>query len=287
MNGRDLVEADAVRSFAVFAAHLNFTSAAAELNISQPSLHVKINKVARALGVPLYEREGRALRLTAEGRRFAAFAADSRRRAEDFLADLHDARPTLTVAAGRGALLWVVDGALREVLRAGRRLHLVTADRDAALVAVLDGVADLAVVGFDGPGRGLDSRPIAEYPQVLVVPREHRLAGRDVVRLADLAEVELVLPPADRPHRRALERALLAVGGTARVSAEADGWDLLVHFASLGLGGTVVNGCVRLPPELVAVPVADLPAVRYWAAWRPQRHGRVAELVERLDAGRR
>src|SRR6187551_3763154 len=100
MNGRDLVEADAVRSFAVFAEHLNFTRAAVELNISQPSLHAKITKLAGSLGVPLYERDGRILRLTAEGRRFAAFAADSRRRADDFLADLFDVRPALTVAAG-------------------------------------------------------------------------------------------------------------------------------------------------------------------------------------------
>jgi DNA-binding transcriptional LysR family regulator len=283
MEGRDLVEADAVRSFAVFAEHLNFTRAAAELHISQPSLHVKISKLARSLGVPLYEREGRGLRLTAEGRRFAAFAADSRRRVDDFLADLHDTRPSLTVAAGRGALMWVVGEALRQVLRGGRRLQLVTANRDEALAAVLDGAADLAVVGFDGPGRGLDSCPVAAYPQVLAVPREHPLAGRDTVRLTDLAGLDLVLPPADRPHRRALDRALLAAGVTARVRAEADGWDLLVHFASLGLGATVVNGCVRVPPELVAVPIADLPVVRYWAAWRPQRHGRVAELVERLD----
>ncbi|WP_214403560.1 LysR family transcriptional regulator [Pseudonocardia lacus] len=284
MDGRDLVEADAVRSFAVFAEHLNFTRAAAALHISQPSLHVKIAKLAGALGVALYEREGRVLRLTAEGRRVAAFAADSRRRVDDFLADLHDARPALTVAAGRGAFRWVVADALRDVLRGGRRLHVVTANRDEAMAAVLSGTADVAVVGFDAPGPGVEVRPVASYPQVLVVPREHPLAARDAVTLSDMDGLDLVLPPADRPHRRALDRALLAAGAAVRVPAEADGWDLLVHFAGLGLGATVVNGCVEPPDGLVAVPVADLPAVGYWAAWRPARRERVADLVERLAA---
>ncbi|MCO1656510.1 LysR family transcriptional regulator [Pseudonocardia humida] len=284
MGERDLVEADAVRSFAVFAEHLNFTRAATELRISQPSLHVKIAKLAAALGVALYERDGRVLRLTVEGRRVAAFAADSRRRVDDFLADLHDTRPALTVAAGRGALRWVVADALREVLRDGRRLHVVTADRDAAMAAVLSGAADVAVVGFDAPGAGVEVCPVAAYPQVLVVAEGHPLAGRDAVAVSDVDGLDLVLPPADRPHRRALDRALLAAGAAVRVRAEADGWDLLVHFAGLGLGATVVNGCVELPAGLVAVPVEDLPTVRYWAAWRPARRDRVADLVERLAA---
>ena len=123
---------------------------------------------------------------------------------------------------------------------------------------------------------------MAAYPQVLVVPRGHPLADRSSVGLADLGGLDLVLPPADRPHRRALDRALLAAGVSTAVRAEADGWGLLVHFAALGLGATVVNGCVELPPELVAVPVTDLPTVRYWAAWRAVRRDRVADLLERL-----
>ncbi|NUT33514.1 MAG: LysR family transcriptional regulator substrate-binding protein, partial [Hamadaea sp.] len=98
----------------------------------------------------------------------------------------------------------------------------------------------------------------------------HRLARRRVA-LRDLDGLDLVVPPADRPHRRALDRALHDAGVTWQPVAEADGWDLLAHLASLGLGAAVVNGCVAIPEGLVAVPVAELPKVRYWAAWRAQR----------------
>lgn len=64
MGTSEALQGDALRAFAVFARHRNFTSAAAELLISQPSLHVKINKLARTLGVPLYRRQGRGLVLT-------------------------------------------------------------------------------------------------------------------------------------------------------------------------------------------------------------------------------
>ncbi|GAA5202265.1 LysR family transcriptional regulator [Rugosimonospora acidiphila] len=285
MAGRELLESDALRAFAAFAEHRNFTTAAAALRISQPSLHVKIRKLAAGLGVPLYERDGRRLVLTATGQRLAALAADNARRLDEFLRDLREAPSTLTVAAGRGALRWVIPDAVRRVSAPGRRVAVLVADRDAAVAALSAGRADVAVVGYDPPPRQLESVQIAEYPQVLMVDSAHPLARRDRLRLADLGGLGLVVPPPDRPHRRALERALLDAGVSWSPVAEADGWDLLVQLAALGVGATIVNGCVPPPDGLVAVPVVDLPAVRYWAAWRAARHAERPDLVEYLVRG--
>ncbi|MEU5553848.1 MULTISPECIES: LysR family transcriptional regulator [unclassified Micromonospora] len=285
MNGRDLLEADALRSFAVFAEHRNFTAAAAALHISQPSLHVKIRKLAAALGVDLYERDGRRLTLTVAGERLAAYALDTRHRTDEFLRELHqDAAPTMTIAAGRGALRWVIAEPIRWIGRQGRRVHVITADRDAALAAISAGRADLAVVAHDPPGRQYESTQIAAYRQVLVIDDGHPLAERRQVRLRDLDGLDLVVPPAGRAHRRALDRALLDADVTWQVAAEVDGWDLLVHLAALGVGATVVNGCVELPDGLRAVPVHGLPTIRYWAAWRPQREPVVRDLLDLLGA---
>src|SRR5688500_19921191 len=110
-----MLESDALHSFAVFAEHRNFTTAALALHISQPALHVKIRKLGAALGVQLYQRDGRHLTLTEAGERLAAFALDSRRRVDDFLAELHAAGTTVTLAAGRGAFRWVVPDAIRRI----------------------------------------------------------------------------------------------------------------------------------------------------------------------------
>jgi DNA-binding transcriptional LysR family regulator len=279
---RELLESDALRAYAVFAEHRNFTTAAAALHISQPSLHVKIRKLAAGLGVRLYERDGRRLVLTAAGQRLAAFAADGARRADEFVRELREDAPTLTVAAGRGILRWVIPDAIRGLCAEGRRVHIITADRDAALEALSTGRADVAVVGFDPPPRHVESAEIAVYPQVLVIDAMHPLAGQARLRMADLYGLDLVVPPPDRPHRKALERALHDAGVAWQPVAEADGWDLLVHLAGLGIGATVVNGCVHIPAGLTAIPVTDLPTVRYWAAWRRQRHPSPPALLDHL-----
>lgn len=115
-----------------------------------------------------------------------------------------------------------------------------------------------------------------------MISSPHPLAAKDQVSLPDLAGLDLVVPPPGRPHRRALERALLDAGVPWQVAAEADGWDLLVHFASLGIGATIVNGCVPAPAGLAATPITGLPAVRYWATWRPQRQAAIAGLLTTL-----
>ncbi len=277
---------DALVSFGVFARHRNFTKAAAELHIAQPSLHAKINKLARSLDVELYERAGRGLRLTEAGERLAAFAADHDRQTDDFLATLESRPDSLTLASGRVALRFMIDDAVRRLIRADCQLRVLPADRTQALDLVKTGEADVAAVAYDPPPRNLRTHDLGQVDQVLLVPKRHPLAGFDSLQLSDLDGLSLVVPPEGRPHRHTLNRALEAANITWAVAAEADGWDMIVHLASLGLGPTIVNGCIPTPRSMIAVPISDLPPVGYWLAWRSQRERSVAALLTQLDKTR-
>jgi len=280
----DVLQSDALRSFGVFAEHLNFTRAAEILHISQPSLHTKIGKLSASLGVVLYERAGRGLVLTDDGVRLAEFAANAGRSADDFVHTLTRPQRRLTLASGRGALLWVISDAVRRTVAAGVDVDIRPANRTLALDLLAGGHADLAAIAADPPPRHLRRRRVARVAQTLMVPPDHRLARRRRVRVGDLAGLELVVPPQSRPQRRVLDRAFADAGADWSVAAEADGWDLLVHLASLGVGATIVNGCVQAPASLVSVPITDLPPVDYWLAWRRERSAPARLLLDRLDA---
>src|SRR5258705_5325512 len=200
MTGRDLLEPDALRSFAAFAEHRNFTSAAAALNISQPALHVKIKKVAAALGTYLYERKGRSLVLTASGERVAAFSLDACLRVGAFLDGMDEAVPALSIAAGRGTFRWVIGDAIKSVSQQGANIQLVTASRDAVIAALAAGRADIAVVAYDPPPSRFPATQIACYPQILMISDDHPLARRDHLSLPDLAGLDLVVPPPEHCH---------------------------------------------------------------------------------------
>lgn len=61
---------DVLREFTVFSRYLNFTKAASELHMSQPSLSKHIKQLEAEIGFPLISHHGRRLSLTAEGGRF-------------------------------------------------------------------------------------------------------------------------------------------------------------------------------------------------------------------------
>ncbi|MRU29891.1 LysR family transcriptional regulator substrate-binding protein, partial [Xylella fastidiosa subsp. multiplex] len=79
----------------------------------------------------------------------------------------------------------------------------------------------------------------------------------------DLQGASLIVPPAGRPHRELLGRLLQAESVPWQPSLEADGWELMLRFAQLGFGLTVVNACCRIPKGLVAVPLQGYPPLEY------------------------
>ncbi len=276
-----------LEGFAVFAEHLNFTHAARALHLSQPALHAQIRRLTETLGVPLYGREGRRLRLTAEGEEVLRFARQTHERSAAFVERLRTghSRQPLVLAAGEGALLYLLGDAIRTFTARGPApLRLITRDRDGTLAALRRGQAHVGVAVLDPVPDDLRGRLLAEIPQALVMPRSHPLARRRTIPVAALAGLPLVLPPEGRPQREALARAVAEHGGRLHASVEATGWELAIHFVALGLGLAVVNGCCRLPQGLVGRVVPGLPRVRYQAVHRPdaEGHGGLGALLTAL-----
>jgi hypothetical protein len=126
---------------------------------------------------------------------------------------------------------------------------------------------------------------LASYPQTLVMPVAHPLAEHPELTVRDLAGVSLVLPPANRPHRRTVERALRAAEVAWELAIEAEGWPLTLHFVTLGVGLSVVNGCVRPPAGFTSREITDLPRIPYYAVHLPTRtDDRLAELLTAVRA---
>lgn len=262
------INLDALQSFAVFAESMNFSTAALVLHISQPALHVKIRKLCEQLELPLYQRVGRKLELTVHGEAVARYGRDLHARTKSFLQVLHngtDDQPVV-MAAGEGAYLYLLGPALQRFLSKARvPARLLTLDREGAIEAVRSGRAHLAVAPLETTPDDIEAVALTTVGQVLVVPRGHPLARRRTVKLKDLAGSRIVVPPAGRPHREMLARMLQSAGVNWEVAVEARGWELILRFVTLGVGVAVVNACCNIPRALVAIPLLELPAIRFHA----------------------
>lgn len=254
-------------AFAEFAEDGNFSRAAVRLHISQPALHSKVAKLGRTLEAPLYVRRGRSIEITATGRkvqRFARELAAATLAFQDELLEVESQQPVV-LAAGEGSYLYLLGEGIK-AFRAGnkRSLRLVTADGSAALDAVLSGRAHLGVASFETPPRDVTVQPLTRVGQMLAMPSRHPLASRRQVRLRDLGQAALIVPPIGRPHRTMLAHMLQSSQVDWTVAVEATGWELMLHFVRLGLGMAIVNACCRLPSGVVGRPLPELPALQYY-----------------------
>lgn len=261
-----MLRSDWLNAFLVFSKLMNFTSAADELNISQPALHVKIRKLAELLDVSLYRKVGRSLILTPDGERVAAYAREQKERSDNFVDTLRygSTDQPVVLCAGEGAYSYLLGPALSAFTKqSGKKLRLLTGNQERTFDALLSGEAHIGVSAPDTLPNEIVAEHLTEVDQVLVMPRSHPLSRKKALKLEHLNDQELVVPPNPRPHRVMINRMLMDANVSWQVAVEASGWELMLQFVRLGIGLAIVNGCCRLGPGLVARPLRQFPRIRY------------------------
>lgn len=241
---------DTLRAFRIFADTLNFTHAAEQLHLSQPALHTKIQELSKSLGSQLYVKQGRQLQLTVQGQELAVFAREIEARVRDFRRPQPE--QPLRLAAGQGAYLYLLGPALQKLQEPAR---LLLGDAE----SVRHGHAHLAVGPRPADISSLEVHPFREVHQVLLLPKDHPLGKKRNLKLRDCQDLKLIVPPADRPQRKLLDSLLPPY----QLAAEAIGWELTLHFVSLGMGLAIVNSFCPTPKGFVARPLAELPTIHY------------------------
>ncbi|MER7395082.1 LysR family transcriptional regulator [Streptomyces sp. NPDC000151] len=268
-------------AFVAVAEELHFGRAAKRLQMAQPPLSQQIRQLEKELGVQLFERNTRSVRLTSAGQSFL----DPVR---TVLADL-DTATRAAKAAGRGEYGRVTIGfagasthetlplLTRAVRAAHPALELVMKGQtyaNVALAGVADGSLDLGFVRLPVTQPGVATRVIDEEELVCALPSDHPLARRRRIPIAALADEPFVSFPANAGStvRDATVRACEAAGFNPRVVQEAPDSYTILALVGAGVGVTLtVTSCQHIQQTgLVYRPLAG-PPIRLQAAlaWRP------------------
>ncbi|MGW6919533.1 LysR family transcriptional regulator [Kitasatospora sp. NPDC054939] len=240
--------------FAAVARLEHVTRAAALLAVPQPTLSRAVARLEGELGVDLLARQGRTVRLTRAGRLLLASV-------ERALAELERgaeaARAEVDPAAGRvafGFLHTMGSDAVPALLRGFRtvypqvRFQLVQDYVGAMLERLRAGELDLCLVSPLPDDPALVTRPLDEQRLYLVVPADHRLAGRRRIRLAEVAEEPFVAVERGYGLRAITDGFCAEAGFEPRIAFEGEDTETLRGLVAAGLGVAL------LPPVLVARP---------------------------------
>lgn len=235
------------------------TRAASNLHLSQSALSHAIKKLEQRLGTPLWQKDGRRLRLTRAGRYLLGFAnrvLPQFEHAEQLLAEY---------AAGQ-----------RGILRIGMECHpcyqWLLKVVDPFLAAWPDVDVDVRQrFKFGGIGAlfgyeidllitpdpllrpGLTFTPVFDYEQVLVVARDHPLAQRERVTPDDLSDQTLITYPVEIERLDIYSQFLLPASTGPRRHKTIETTDILLQMVAAG------RGVSALPDWLVTEYAETLP----------------------------
>ncbi|MDA3961553.1 MAG: LysR family transcriptional regulator [Planctomycetota bacterium] len=247
----------------------SFTRAAQELGLSQPALSRQIMNLEKHLGVRVFDRVGRSVRLTSAGEELVA-------RIGPLLEELSRVTVNLAAAGGSAAgrvrlgasesvAVHVLPSILRSYLQNHRRvdLRLICATTERLPEMVASGEVDVAVTSIEYEPPGLQIKQLWDEELVLVLPMGHKARSRSV--LSYKSEDFILLSPGTIT-RRLLDRALVEANVELKVVLEHSSPEVIKAMVFAGLGLAILpEPTVRRETrrgELAAWPLTDLRVIR-------------------------
>lgn len=229
----------------------NFSRAAENCHVAQPSLSQQILKLEAELNEKLFERDRRQAGLTPAGELF-------RQRAENVLHEIHEAKREVRDARGepRGevhlaALPTIAPYLLPKILRAFARrrpsveliVHEETTDR--TLHALANRELDLALVSLPITDGRVEVRSLFREELLLALPHRHALARRRAIGAADLEPENFIFMADTHCLGAQTLQFCYAQGFSPRISCRSAQIETVQALVAAGVGISMVPAMAR------------------------------------------
>lgn len=253
-----------LRSLVAVARHGSFTKAGEELHLAQSAVSQHVRRLEDELGVEVFRRSSRSVRLTAEGQLVLAYAQRALNEVEGLQSELEEYTGLLRGEVRIGGMyptgVYDLAGVLAEFRahHAEVSIHMLEGTQDELLEMLRTDELDCVFTAVDPDRIGNDfaATLIWEDEFVVAMAPDHPLAARDHVTLEELAAEDLIAYRENSALRRRLERKMNERGLEPRNAFVTTEMGAVRILAGKGLG-------VAVMPRSVAEE--DGPAI----AWRP------------------
>jgi LysR family transcriptional regulator, benzoate and cis,cis-muconate-responsive activator of ben and cat genes len=263
-------------------------SAAAEaLHVTQPGLSRQLRQLERELGIPLFDRSGGRLTVSAAGRallpRVHEVLAEAERLALDARVMATGRLDRMTVAAPATTLAEVISPFIADLAPGDPTPSTFACDGYEPRAALRAG-ADL-VISNGRPDDTLSSIAIGVLPVWAYIPDTHRWASQTTIDLGDLEAETIICLPTTFSARQALDAAAQHTHLSVGVGIEASSGVVAQALAAAGRGVAVVTDDPRFDLSRVKVLAAgEFLNIHLFAGWDPRHpaHATLAAIAHRL-----
>jgi LysR family transcriptional regulator, low CO2-responsive transcriptional regulator len=260
-------------TFIEVAREQSVSRAAQRLHVTQPAVSMQLRQLEQAVGVPLVQAEGRAIRLTPAGEEFETIA----QRALAQLKDLDDAfagQRSLKRGTVHLAVVTTAKYFIPMLLVAFRRkfpgveVQLGLHNREGVLGLLARNEIDLVVMGRAPDTPPCAAEVFASNPMGIVAAPSHPLSRRRRASLSLLKDEEFVVREAGSGTRAAMERLFAAKRLKLRIAMELPSNETIKQAVMAGMGLSFLSlRTVRhelASGRLALLDIEGLPLLRHW-----------------------
>ncbi len=241
----------------------SFSQAAERLHMAQPAVSIAVRKLEESIGVPLLDRSGRSVSLTAEGRNLLQRAlailaqVDELKRSTSAMADLLQGQ--LDIACPSMLATYFLPDLLADFLseHSGLTASVTQAGTGRVEQMLLADEIEIGVISAeaDKVPAELELQPLVSRQMVLCVARGHPLAGRKRLRIEDLEGESMVIYESGYFIRARLDQLCAEAGIAPEYRLQSNFLPLLIRMVRQGLGSTVgLDLMAQQEPGLTGIP---------------------------------
>jgi LysR family hydrogen peroxide-inducible transcriptional activator len=263
------MEVHQLRYFCAVAETGSFTRAAAREQVAQPSLSQQIMKLEEELGVRLFDRLGRAVRLTEPGQLFLP-------RARTILSELRAAKEEVaekqSTVSGRvcvGVIPTIAPYFLppRIALFSRKYPHATITVMEDVTVRLMDrlrgGLVDLAIMALPARGHDLECYPLRTERLFAILPKGHALSRKRSLKMKELRDEPFLLLRDDHCFRDTAIEVCKHARILPQVVFESGQFSSILGMVAAGLGVSIVpEMALEKRPDCSSVLITDERASR-------------------------
>jgi DNA-binding transcriptional LysR family regulator len=262
-----------LKYFVAVAEEQNITRAAARLHVSQPPLSRQIHDLEDELGVTLFERGPKAVRLTKAGKLFLPEARAVLQRAEGAIQAVKNVRAQeLNVGYAPSPTLEVLPAALRRYRKIESEVQVLLHDLSTGemLAGLRDESLDLALLVIDHTRTTPELRleKLTEFPMGVLLPLDHPLSRAQAIRVEEIAGDDFIAySEREYPdYHTFLTKLFRSTKRKPHIAAQVDGATSLTTAVASGRGiaivadtfNTLAAGCAAFVPLTPCPPPLQL-----------------------------
>ena len=260
--------------FEAAARHGNFTRAAEELLLTQPTVSIQIKQLSKVIGFPLFQQIGKQIYLTEVGQELLIIARETFQKFEKLelkIADLKDFKS----AQLKLGVVTTAKYAISHILQAfcqkypNVNISLSVASQEQLLDRMERGLDEVYIMEQPANKIAIPSYPFVENPLVAIARRDHPLAREKQIPLERLAQYSLILQDPNSLMREVIEELFAQHQIPLQIQLELGNDEAIKEAIALGLGISFVSlhaiGLHELSTSFTLLDVENFPIVQHWA----------------------